>query len=443
MTKAWWLVSVALLVSATLLSAAHRGGGDVVANPPGPVLDRSGERGIEFVERHNGGKRRSAVTAWNSFASNFVATNLPPGPQTYTLAVAHIAIHDALNAIDPRYESYEFAGTAPGASVTAAVAAAAHDTLVQLVPQGAASVDAEYRAALLSVPDGAAKDAGVATGQAAAAAILARRSSDDLLAAITKPYTPGPDNPGVYQLTPPLNIVVLAGWHELPPFALRQASQFRSPRPPSVISFKYTADYQEVKNVGSASSTTRTAEQTETAQFWYDVATREWNVAAQKGLANLAADEWRAARTLAVLNISLADSVIATFDVKFHYNYWRPITAIRVGDDDGNSVTQGDPNWEPLCVTPPFPEYSSTHAATAAAAAGALALELGDRHRFTVTNPQGASRTYDRFSAAAYEEGISRVYCGIHFRTAMNRGFRLGAQVARYVDKNLLQPLNN
>jgi membrane-associated phospholipid phosphatase len=133
---------------------------------------------------------------------------------------------------------------------------------------------------------------------------------------------------------------------------------------------------------------------------------------------------------------------IASFDVKFHYNYWRPITAIRAGDDDGNSVTQGDPNWEPLCVTPPFPEYSSTHAATAAAAAGALARELGDRHRFTVTNPHGAMRTYDRFSAAAYEEGISRIYCGIHFRAAMNRGFRQGAQVVRYVDNNLLQLIN-
>jgi membrane-associated phospholipid phosphatase len=139
----------------------------------------------------------------------------------------------------------------------------------------------------------------------------------------------------------------------------------------------------------------------------------------------------------------LADAVIATFDTKFHYNYWRPITAIRAGDNDGNSATQGDVNWEPLCVTPPFPEYASTHAATAAAASSALALELGDRHTFTVTNPNGASRTYKRFSAAAYEEGISRIYCGIHFRTAMNMGFVTGGLIAHYVDKTLLQPLDD
>lgn len=347
--KAWWLVGLVLLVWAASLPAAHGGSGDSLANPRRFVFDGPVEGAIESLKLHEGGKSSSEVTSWNIFASNLVAANLLPGPQTYTLAVAHIAIHDALNAIDPRYQPYEFAGFAPGASV----AAAARDTLVQLVPQATASIDAEYDAALSSVPDGATKDEGVATGQAAAAAILARRSSDNLLAAITKPYTPGPANPGVYQPTPPLNFVILAGWSDLPPFALNSASQFRSRTPSSVKSFKYTIDYKEVKTLGSASSTTRTAEQTETARFWYDVAAKEWNFAAQKGFADLSADEWRAARTLAVLNISLADAVIATFDTKFQFNYWRPITAIRAGNTDGNWATKGDPNWEPFCVTPP------------------------------------------------------------------------------------------
>ena len=412
--------------------------------PQQPVeLDRQGEDTIEILESHKSDKPSSVVTAWNTFASNLVAANLPPGPQTYTLAVVHIAIHDALNAIVPRYEPYEFAGSAPGASIVAAVAAAAHDTLVQLVPQAAALVHTEYDRALSSVLDGATRDTGIATGQAAAVAILARRSSDNLFAAITKPYTIGSANPGVYQLTPPLNIVLLAGWSELPPFALNGASQFRSPAPASINSFKYTADYNEVKAVGSASSTTRTVEQTETARFWYDIAVKEWNLVAQQGLTDRSAGEWRAARTLAVLNISLADTVIATFDTKFHYNYWRPLTAIRAGDNDGNSATQGDIDWEPLCVTPPFPEYTSTHAATATAAAKALALELGDRHTFTITNPSGVSRTYKRFSTAAYEEGLSRIYCGIHFRTAMNKGFVTGRRIAHYVDNTLLQPLDD
>lgn len=385
------------------------------------------------------GASSSPVAGWNAFASSLVAANLPPGPQTYTLAVTQIAVHDALNAIDPRYQPYEYYGSARRASVPAAVAAATHDTLVKLVPQAAASVDAEYDKALSTVPDGTAKDAGIMTGQAAAAAILARRSSDDLVAALTKPYTPGPASPGVYQLTPPLNFVIAAGWGELPPFALNRAAQFRPPAPPAVNSHRYTSDYNEVKALGSRSSTKRTARQTRTARFWYDAAAKEWNLAAQQGLADRSAGEWRAARTLAVLNISLADTVIASFDTKVHFNYWRPITAIRAGDDDGNRATRGDESWDALCVTPPFPEYDSTHAATGAAAATALARELGDRHTFTVTSPNGATRTYKRFSAAARDEGISRIYCGIHFRSAMNIGFKTGELVARYADRRLLQ----
>jgi hypothetical protein len=441
MKRLWWFASLALLVSAAALPAAY-GGGDSSARSRPLTFDRPLGGPVEPVTFHQSDRDSSAVAAWNTFASNLVAANLTPGPQTYTLAVVQVAVHDALNAIDPRYEPYAFAGSAAKASVAAAVAAAAHDTLVRLVPQAAAAVEAEYEASLSSVPDGAAKDAGIATGRAAGAAILAQRAGDDLFTAITKPYTPGPADPGVYQLTPPLNVVVLAGWSELGPFALNSARQFRSPPPPPVKSLEYTLDYNEVKRLGSAGSTTRTAEQTETARFWYDVAVKEWNVAAQKGLADRSADEWRTARTLAVLNISLADAVIATFDAKFHHNSWRPITAIRAGDDDGNFATRGDSDWEPLCVTPPFPEYHSTHAATAAAAAGALARELGDRHTFTVTSPTGASRTYKRFSAAAYEQGISRIYCGIHFRTAVNTGFAQGALVARYVDEHVLQPLD-
>jgi membrane-associated phospholipid phosphatase len=380
-----------------------------------------------------------AVAGWNAFASNLVAANLAPGPQTHALAVSQIAVHDALNAIRPRYAPYAFAGSAPRASAVAAVAAAERDTLVALVPQAAASVEATYATALSTVPDGAREDAGIATGKRAAAAILARRNSDDLLAAITKPYMPAAPGPGVYQPTPPLGFVILAGWGELRPFALQSARQVRSPAPASVGSRRYAGDYGEVKALGSAAGSTRSAGQTETARFWYDVAIKEWNRAAQKGLRDRSADQWRAARTLALLNISLADTVIANFESKFHFNFWRPITAIRGGEDDGNPATRGDAGWEPLCGTPPFPEYPSTHAATAAAAATTLARELGDRHRFTIINPGGASRTYEHFSAAAYEEGISRIYCGIHFRTAMDAGFASGARVAHLVDRAVLR----
>lgn len=385
------------------------------------------------------------VFDWNTFVIDLVAANQPPPMQTHTLAVVHIAVHDALNAIDLRYQPYEYVGSAPGASVAAAVTAAAHDTLVQLLPLAAAEIDAQYAAKLASIPDGADKYVGVWTGQAAAAAILALRSGDDLAGALGKRYTPGPADPGVYQPTPPLNFVLLAGWGEVTPFAMCSNTQFRSPTPFSVTSNKYSKDYKEVKDYGSVGSTKRSAEQTETARFWFDVATKEWHRAAQKGLADVSADEWQAARALALVSIAMADGVIACAETKFNFNRWRPITAIRAGDSDGNNALRGDPDWEPLCVTPPFPEYNSTHAVTGAAAARVLALTIGDRHTFTINSPTltGVSRTYNRFSVAAAEEGISRIFCGIHFRNAMNAGLVQGRQVARHVFTNLLKPVDD
>jgi hypothetical protein len=379
------------------------------------------------------------VTDWNTIATEHVAANQDPATQTHTLAIVHIVMHDALNAIVPRYESYAYTGSAPGASVAAAIAAAARDTLIPLVPQAAATIDAEYTEALAAIPNGPTKEAGISTGQAAAAAILDLRHSDDLIAATTKPYKPGHPAPGVYQPTPPLNFVILAGWGELTPFARSSRSRFRSAPPFRVNSYKYAKDYKEVKDLGSLDSTTRSERQTETATFWYDVRTKEWHQAAQTGLSQVSADDWQAARLLALLSIAMADGVIASFETKFDENFWRPITAIRAGDDDGNASTQGDPNWEPLCVTPPFPEHNSTHAVVAAAAATILARELGDRHTFTVESPIGVSRTYTRFSRAAYEEAISRIYCGIHFRNGMNAGLAQGAAVAHHTFENLLR----
>lgn len=379
------------------------------------------------------------VTDWNTIVTDHVAANQDPATQTHTLAIVHIAMHDALNAVDPRYEPYAYTGSAPEASVAAAVA---RNTLLLLVPEAAATIDAEYAAALAALPNGLAKEAGVLTGQAAAAAILDLRSPDDLIAATTKPYTLRHPAPGVYQPTPPLNFVILAGWGELTPFAPSSRSRFRSAPPFRVNSYKYAKDYKEVKRLGSLDSATRSERQTETARFWYDVGTKEWHRAAQTGLSHVSADEWRAARLLALLSIAMADGVVASFETKFDENFWRPITAIRAGDDDGNASTQGDPNWEPLCVTPPFPEHNSTHAVVAAAAATILARELGDRHTFTVESPIGVSRTYTRFSRAAYEEAVSRVYCGIHFRNGMNAGLAQGAAVAHHTFENLLRPLD-
>jgi hypothetical protein len=375
------------------------------------------------------------VIAWNRFASELVAADQLPPVQVHAMAVVQIAVHDALNAIEPRYAAYQYAGSAPGASLAAAVAAATRDTLVQLLPSAASTIEAAYVAKLAAIGAGPAKDTGIATGQAAAAAILARRHGDDLAAAIGKPYAVRAPAPGIYQLTPPLNFVIGGGIGDLAPFSIGSASSFRSPAPLATQSSAYAADYQEVKDIGSAASALRTAQQTQTARFWYDAAAQEWHAAARKGLADNAADEWQAARTLALVGIAMFDVTVASLETKFQFDYWRPITAIRSGDDDANDATRGDTAWEPLCVTPPFPEHNSTHAATGAAAAGVLARTLGDRHSFTVDSKTlpGVSRPYERFSEAAAEEGISRIYCGIHFRNAMSTGLAQGDAVAAQV----------
>jgi PAP2 superfamily len=381
------------------------------------------------------------VTEWNRFASELVAADQPPPVQVHTMAIVQIAVHDALNSITPRYAAYQYTGSAPDASPAAAVATATRDTLLRLQPTATSAIEAAYASKLASIPAGPAKDAGVAAGRAAAAAILARRGADNLGAAIGKPYTPLDPAPGVYQLTPPLNFVIGAGVGELAPFVVGDIGKLRSTKPHLIDSSAYTKDYQEVKEIGSATSTVRTPQQTETARFWFDAATQEWHAAARKGLGDNQADEWQAARTLALLGMAMFDVTVASLETKFHFNYWRPITAIRSGDNDGNDATQGDANWLPLCVTPPFPEHNSTHAATGAAAAGVLARTLGDRHLFSVKSKTlpGVSRSYSSFREAATEEGVSRIFCGIHFRHGMDTGLEQGDAVASLVVQQLPQ----
>lgn len=382
------------------------------------------------------------VIEWNRFASDLVAAGGSPAAQVHAMAVVQIAVHDALNAIEPRYAAYAYGTGTPGASVAAAVAAATRDTLVTLVPLSAAAIEAHYDTQLRAIPDGSAKSAGLAAGRAAAAAILTRRAGDNVAAATFAPYTPKAPGPGVYQPTTPPQapIVIGAGLGKLQPFSIGGVAEFLSPAPLVTGSAAYAADYDEVKSLGSAASSTRSARQGETARFWYDAATKEWHGAARQGLQAQGSDAFEAARILALLGIAMFDTTVASMETKFRHDYWRPITAVRSGDNDGNDATVGDLSWQPLCVTPPFPEHNSTHAATGAAAAGVLSRTLGDQRTFTVTSPTlpGVTRTYGRFSDAAAEEGLSRIYCGIHFRNAMNAGLQQGDAVAARVVQTML-----
>jgi hypothetical protein len=395
------------------------------------------------------------VIEWNRFASDLVAAHGSPAVQVHAMAIVQIAVHDALNAIEPRYAAYMHAPsamnttTATGAtdaSIATAVGAATRDTLVGLLPSATAAIDAHYAARLQAIEGGSANNgdvgAGIAAGRAAAAAILARRAGDDIAAASFFPHVPKAPASGVYQPTTPPDapFVFGAGLGRLETFAIGDVAGFVSPAPLTTGSSDYAAEYDEVKSLGSAAGSTRTEQQGETARFWYDAATKEWHDAARQGLKAQGSDAFQAARVLALLGIAMFDSTVASFDAKFRDDYWRPITAVRAGDADGNDATVGDPSWQPLCITPPFPEHNSTHAATGAAAAGVLSRTLGDRRSFTITSPTlpGVTRTYSRYTEAAAEEGLSRIYCGIHFRHAMNAGLQQGDAVAARVLQTVL-----
>jgi hypothetical protein len=351
---------------------------------------------------------------------------------------------DAVNSIDHRFTSYAIRIDPQGvASPEAAAATAAHRVLLTLVPTSQqAYLDAAYAASLAQIPDGAAKTNGITVGEAVAGAILALRSGDG--SAITLPYTQ-PPAPGIYQPTPPAFLPAnFVAWGNVLPFTMHSGSQFLPGPPPSLTSEDYTEDFNEIKRLGSINSTERTADQTEAANFWVENSTITWNRIARLAAnanGNSLADN---ARLFALLNMAGADGIIAGFNTKYTYNFWRPVTAIRAADTDGNPDTAPDPTWTPLVVTPRHPDYTSNHCVYSAAAARVLASFFhDDDFDFSIpsSTAPGAVRSYHSFSQAANEVGNARVWVGFHFRTACRRGLSEGKQVGRFAFKHYLRPL--
>ena len=340
-----------------------------------------------------------AVIDWNANASEAatVACIAPlndPFHESRIYAMMHVAIHDALNAIDRRSRPYAFDMQAEaGASPDAAVAAAARDVLVPLIGQlplelhsqpcidaGVASVEADYTAALATIPDNQAKVQGIAVGQAAAAAILALRADDGAVGPFLNFNCPQDTNPGEYQCTPGTPFIVFEGWEDVTPFVLKDSSQFRPGPPYAVSKKKYTADFDEVKSLGGDGITTpseRTADQTEIALFWQESSPLQWNRIARTVSDDRGLDLWENARLFGLLNMALADGYIAMADAKNHYNYWRPVTAIQTGDTDGNPDTAGDSTWTPLRQTPSDQDYASGHSIEGGAGAEVLKQFFG------------------------------------------------------------------
>jgi hypothetical protein len=375
-----------------------------------------------------------------------------------TMTMMHLAVHDALNAIERRYEPYLYEGRAEtGAAPSAAVAAAAHDVLVEVIPgwgkpeqreKALGIVDSAYASALAKVPDGLAKDHGVAIGKAAAKAILTARKADG--SGAPSQYTAGtapgqwrphpnptPSNPPLPDpaLAPGNWPAMLPQWGQVAPFTMATPWQFRLPGPPALASAEYARDYEEVKRVGGKNSTTRTAEQSEIARYWYEGSPQGWSRVARVVAAQRRLDRWENARLLALVNAAIADGFIAGADTRYLYNFWRPVTAIRAGDTDGNDATVADVAWETYLNTPPLPDYPSTHSVAGGAASAVLIRFFrSDKIAFTMTSGppfSGITRSFSSFSQAAQENADSRVYAGIHFRSACQDGIKLGQQIGR------------
>jgi hypothetical protein len=388
-------------------------------------------------------RRANAVVHWNSIAEEVFTPSQGTNPMAHSriFAILHASIHDALNAIDRRYESYT-AGLpqAPEAHPDAAVAAAAREVLALLMPERATLVETAYDRALAGIADGEAKTAGIALGRAAAAATLKRRQ-DDGAASAGVPYLPG-SAAGEYRFTPPFDFAAQPGWGRVTPFAIDlQDHALEGPQP--LASQAYARDLAYIKGIGHITSATRTAEQSEIAKFWYEDSTLGWNRIANTVVRRRGIDAWDAARAFTLVHFAMADGFIAGFDQKYRHRFWRPETAIRAAAHDGNPQTQPDAAWKPLLITPPVPDYPSTHTVLGWAAAEVLIDLFGDREPYSLTSLTlpGVTRSYRGFSMAAEENGLSRLYAGIHFRHAVHDGRRQGRAIGRAVAEALPRAL--
>jgi hypothetical protein len=365
-----------------------------------------------------GPSRADVVGDWNSAALAAIKVDRTSPPKAArALAILHVAIYDAVNGITQTHEPYFVTGKPAGvASVEAAASAAAHRVLIAIYPAGQTQFDELYAAILARIPDGPPQRVGVAWGESVAEAILELRSSDHSDAVV--PYTPTP-GVGFWQPTPPaFAAALLPQWPMVTPFAMTSGAQFRPPAPPSLDSPRWISDYNLTKELGSVESATRTVDQTAIARFWADGAGTvtppgHWNVIAQDVAGQQGTTLEENARLFALLNIAEADAAIVSWDCKYQFNYWRPITAIRNGDLDPPVETEKDATWTPLLVTPPFPEYTSGHSTFSGAAAAVLASFFGgDDMPFTTESDDvpGVVRSFSSFSSAAQEAGLSRIY---------------------------------
>jgi hypothetical protein len=380
------------------------------------------------------------VSDWNEVgvARLIAARQLPPDGAR-AMAMMHVAMFDAINAVQPRYAPYAFKGKAPaGASAEAAAAAAASTVLLKIYPNQREAVEKAYAASLAAIPEGPARSAGIALGEQVGNECIAMRAKDGTGAsAAYRPVT----SAGVYV---PTMVPVSAEWPNVKPFVMREPAQFRPPPPPSLQSPDWGRDYNEIKVFGARQSTRRTAEQTDVARFWGITGVPSWNPIVRSLAASAQMSLVDNARLFALVNMAATDAFISVFDAKYAYNLWRPITAIRNGDLGGNGETGRDAGWLPLIDTPMHPEYPCAHCISSSAVGTVLAaIFRGQRIAVTMTSPTapGVTRKWERLEDYVQEVNDARVWAGVHYRFSTLVGSDMGRKIGELAVKEYLKPL--
>jgi len=386
--------------------------------------------------------RADVVTDWNVKAGEIITqSGMGTPPANRVMAIVHTAAYEASNAITKRFPaSAQQPEAAPGASVEAAIAAANRATLAKLVPSQQKAVDSAYESALAKIADGSAKSAGIAVGEKAAATVLAARADDG--AATPESYRPQ-TAPGVYV---PTVIPATPQWPQRRPWVMTSPSQFRPAPPPALTSDIWTRDYNEIKTIGAKSGSSRTTEQTEIARFWEATLPPIYH-GVVRSVANMPGrDVTQNARLFMAVAQAMDDALIAVFDAKYRYNFWRPITAIRNGDVDGNDATERDPSWTSFVDAPVHPEYPCAHCILSSTVGTVLQAELADNPTptLTTTSPtaKGVTRSWTRIEDFVGEVANGRIYEGVHFRNSTEVGIMMGKEVGGLVAAKYLQPVN-
>jgi hypothetical protein len=455
--RRWMLQTAGALAFTGLAGCGGGGGSDAAPAPtPGPLATTA----VDTWQAHITATVDAAQAAGAGLFSNVEAR---------VHAMAYAAIHDSLNAIDRRYAPWRVDVRDPSANPDAAVAAAARDVLVALLPNQTSVVQPRYQAAIDALPASAGKTAGLVLGQQVAAAVLAARQNDGASSSEAA-YAPSSAAAGVYQLTPDANGAAAPAkgvrWGAVSPFVLTGAAQFRSSYdatrytsigPPVLASTEYATEFNKVKDVGARQSTTRIPFATETARFWLENSPPQWMRVAVAMARSKRLNGWDQARLYAALHIGMCDALIACYESKYFHAFWRPITAIRNADADGNADSATDAAWLQLTdATPPTPDYPSAHGAAGGAASAVLIAVFGagtgtptgqdvepdeDNNPFTLdsTSAPGVTHSFRGFRHAARENSVSRLYAGFHFSKAVYDGRKMGRDVGEFLVANALK----